>query len=101
MIGGKGRLPDRGARNFEPDQDVGKLAADRLMLYQPPAALHAQLRVVERGLVGGAADAEVERLCQRNAAAGIGNARADEVFGSHAAISERHLAAGAVAPALA
>ena len=37
------------------------LCSDRLVLDDAAAALHAQLRVVERRLVGGAADAEIER----------------------------------------
>ena len=41
--------------------DLGELGADRLVLDDAAPALHAHLRVVERGLVGGAADAEVER----------------------------------------
>ena len=46
------------------------LVRDRLMLDDRAAALHAQMRVVERGFVGGAGDAEIERLEQRVAAAG-------------------------------
>ena len=65
MVGRPGRLPDRGARDLEPDRDLGELRADRLVLDDAAAALHAQLRVVERRLVGGAADAEIERLSLR------------------------------------
>src|SRR6266542_1969173 len=57
VVRGPGGLPNGGACDFEPDRDLGELCADRLMLDDGPSALHAQLRVVERGLVGGAADA--------------------------------------------
>ena len=57
MVAGPGRLPDRGACDLEPDGDLGELGSDRLVLDDAAAALHAQLRVVERRLVGGAADA--------------------------------------------
>ena len=68
MIRRPGRAPDRGPRDFEPDRDAGELRADRLVLDDAPAALHAQLRVLERGFVGGAADAQVQRLELRRAA---------------------------------
>ena len=38
--------------------DLGELLADRLVLDDAAAALDAQLRVIERGLVGGAAGGE-------------------------------------------
>ena len=69
MVGRPRRLPNGGARDLEPDGDVGELCADRLMLDDAAPALHAQLRVVERRLVGGAPDAEIERRILRDAAA--------------------------------
>src|SRR5262249_57610478 len=68
-------LPNGSARDFEPDRDLGELCADRLMLDEWPAALHAQPRVIECGLVGGAPDAESERLFLRDAPAMIGEER--------------------------
>src|SRR4029077_6286126 len=69
------RLPNGGARNLEPDGDLGELCPDCLMLDDGTPALHAQLRVVERGLVGGAADAEIERRILPDASARVGEER--------------------------
>ena len=101
MIGGPGRAPDRGARDVEPDGDIGKLGADRLMLDDAAAALHAELRIFQRGLVGGAADAEVERLRRAGMARPVssGAADAEQVLGRHADVLQRKLPAGAVIPA--
>src|ERR1019366_1568226 len=55
MIGGPGRLPDGGARDLQPDRDLGQFGGDRLMLDEWAAALHAQMGVVERGFIRGAA----------------------------------------------
>ena len=65
MVASPRRLPDGGACDLEPDGDLGELGSDRLMLDDAASALHPQLRVVERRLVGGAADAEVERVVLR------------------------------------
>ena len=65
MVASPRRLPDGGARDLEPDGDLGELGSDRLVLDDAASALYAQLRVVERRLVGSAADAEVERLILR------------------------------------
>ena len=73
------------------------------MLDDAAAALHAQLRVVERRLVGGAADAEIERESERGAeAAGVESGRfgAEQVIGRNPAVLERHRAAAAVIPAV-
>jgi hypothetical protein len=45
--------------------DLGELGSDRLVLDDAASALYPQLRVVERRLVGSAANAEVERLVLR------------------------------------
>ena len=58
MVGRPRCLPDGGTRDFKPDRDFGELCADRLMLDDRTPALHAQFRIVECGLVGGASDAE-------------------------------------------
>jgi hypothetical protein len=76
MVRSPGRLPNRGARDFEPDGDLGELCSDRLVLDDAASALRAQLRVVEGGLVGGAADAEIEGLILREAAICVGGERA-------------------------
>ena len=65
-------------------------------------ALHAQLRVVERGLVGGAADAEIDCRVLRDVSARAveeRSVRGETVLGRHAAILEHQRAAGAVLPA--
>ena len=77
---GPGGAPDRVAHDVEPDRAFGELGADRLVLDDAAAALDAKLRILQRGLVGGAADAEIERLGERDGAAGVGgaaDARAD------------------------
>src|SRR5215813_798029 len=71
MIGSPGRLPDGGARDLEPDRDLGELCSDRLVLDDAAPALHPQSRIVERGLVGSAADAEIEGRLLWDSAAGI------------------------------
>src|SRR5262249_475890 len=96
------RLPNGGARNLEPHRDLAELCSDRLMLDDATAALHAQLRIVERGLVGGAADPEIERGRLRDAAARLvekRGVRGETILGRHAAILEHQRAAGAVLPA--
>src|SRR5215475_13841802 len=96
------RLPNGGTRNLEPDSDLGELCPNRLMLDDATPALHAQLRVVERGLVGGAADTEIERGRLRDAAARLvekRGVRGETILGRHAAILEHQRAAGAVLPA--
>ena len=72
---GPGRAPDRGAGDVEPHRDLGEFRADRLVLDDAAAALDAKPGVFQRGLVGGAADAEVERLGERGGAAGVGRRR--------------------------
>src|SRR5262245_15683881 len=103
MIRRPGRLPDRSARDFEPDHDLGELCADRLMLDEWPPALHAQPRVIECGLVGGASDAESERLFLRDAPAMIGEERSicgEKILRRNAAMIEYERATGAVLPVL-
>jgi hypothetical protein len=104
MVASPGRLPDGGARDLEPDGDLGELRTDCLMLDDAAPALHAQLRVVERRLVGGAADPEIERRRLCNAAPGIGRegvppVRAEKIVQRHPTVPEFQLATGAVLPA--
>ena len=104
MVASPGRLPDGGAGDLESHGDLGELVADRLVLDDAAAALHAQLRVVERRLVGGAADAEIESGGLRWIAARLAGERAfmfaaDKIFRRHPAVLEYQLAAGAVIPA--
>src|SRR5262249_48660528 len=78
----------------------GELGADRLMLCDRPAALHAKLRVFHRGLIGGAADADVDGLAQRDGASGIRRAaEREQIAGRHAAVLELDPATVAVIPA--
>ncbi len=103
MIGRPGRLPDGVARDLEPDRDLGELRSDRLVLDEAPPALHPQLCVVERGLVGGAADPEIEGRLLRDSAARIGACLrgAEQVLRRHPTVRECHVPAAAVPPALA
>src|SRR5450830_620056 len=68
MIGRIGRLPDGIARYLEADRDFGKFRSDRLVLDDDPPALDTQSCILERCLVGGTADTQVERLLLRTAA---------------------------------
>jgi hypothetical protein len=64
------------------------------MLDDAAAALHAKSRIVQRGLVGGAADAEVERLGEGDRAAGVRSAaERKQIAGRHADVLERELSA--------
>src|SRR5215471_18664615 len=83
------RSPHRCARDFKADGDPLELRGDRLVLDDGLAALHADLRVLERRLVCRTPDAEADRRERR----GDAFHRADEVPSRHAAIRERHLAA--------
>src|SRR6478609_182609 len=101
MVASPRRLPDDGACDLEPDGDLGELGSDRLMFDDAASALYAQLRVVERRLVGSAANAEVERLFLRQIARGIAVERAftfgaDEIFQGHPTVLEHESAAGAM-----
>ena len=102
MVGGPGRPPDSAAGNVEPDRDVGELGADRLVLDDGAAALHAELRVFQRRLVGGAADAEVERLrtAARLRPASVRAAQAEQMSaGTRQSFSRSILPADAMIPA--
>ena len=68
MIGRIGCLPDGIARYFEADRNLSKFCSDRLMFDDAPAALDAQLCILERCLVGGATNTQVEPLLLRAAA---------------------------------
>ena len=72
------------------------------MLDDAAPALGAQLRVVERRLIGGAADSEIERLGLRDVASRLGSeraVRAENILRGHAAVVECQCAASAVARA--
>src|SRR5204863_6193315 len=92
--------PHRAARYVEPYRDVGELGADRLVLGDGAAALHAKLRVVQRSFVGGAADADVECRSEGDDAALVRRAAdGQEIAHGHAAVLELDAPAGAVIPA--
>ena len=72
------------------------------MLDDRTPALHAQLRVAECGLVGGASDAESECLLLRDPAALIGEQRSicrEKILRWDTAMIEHDRAAGAMLPA--
>ena len=81
------------------------LVADRLVLGDRPPALDAEFCVIERGFVGGAADAEIHGLHQNAAAPGhfiaieqLGCFVTQKIIGRHLTILECDLAARAVTP---
>src|SRR5882672_3332125 len=98
---GDGRVRQIGdaAGHFEPDRDLGELRSDRLVLDNAPPALDAQLRVVERRVVSGAAYAEVQGL-EPAASVRPFQLLVEKIFRRYAAILEDHLAAWTVSPAL-
>src|SRR5713226_1903592 len=103
MVRSPGRLPDGDARDLEADSDLGELSSDRLVLDDAAPALHPQLRVVEGGLIGGAADPEVAGLILRDVTPRVRGERAspvnaEKILRRHPAVLECHLAVGAVIP---
>src|SRR5215469_12312190 len=70
------------------------------MLDDAAPALGAQLRVVERCLIGGTADSEIERLILRDVAPRLDSeraVRAEKILARHAAVVECQCAASSVA----
>src|SRR5262245_19201379 len=98
-------FPNHVACDFQLDRAVGKQGADRVVLDDIAPALAAQLRILDRGLVRRASDAEIDRCEQRNASYRVRTGReralplfAEQVVGGYLAILEYHGRSRAVIP---
>src|SRR5262249_58305800 len=83
--------------------DGGELYPDRLMLDDAAAARHAQVRVLQRRLLGRAADSQSDRRRQWRRAPAVagqrrGALRIDEVLRRHPALLQRDRAPGTMKP---